>query len=159
MGIDRIERQIILLLQQNGRMSYVDMAEAIGVTEGTIRRKFHRLIEEGVVKIAAVASPFAIGFDTPAIISVKTETNKVLEVAEQVCRLPGVRFVALTTGSFDLILEGYWANNQELARFLTEELARVQGISEYSTSLVLRIVKQTYDCGVPSVSEAVNEEG
>lgn len=157
--VDRIERQIILLLQQNGRMSYVDMAESIGVTEGTIRRKFHRLIDEGIIKIAAVASPFAIGFDSPAIISIKCENGKVIDVADQMRALPGVRFVALTTGSFDLIVEGYWANNQELAHFLTKELARVQGIREYSTSLLLRLVKQTYDWGVPAVEEAESEAG
>lgn len=149
MTIDNVERQIILLLQQNGRMSYVEVAEHIGVTEGTVRRKVNRLIEEGVIKIAAVANPFAIGFDTPAIISIKAETNRVMEVANQLRALPGVRFVALTTGSFDIIMEGYWANNQELFSFLTGELAQVSGIREYNTSLVLQIVKQAYDWGVP----------
>lgn len=149
MPIDKIERYIILLLQKNGRMSYVEMAEHIGVTEGTIRRKVNRMVEEGIIKIAAVASPFAIGFDTPAIITIKTQTGKVLEVADQLVQLPGVRFVALTTGSYDIIMEGYWANNQELSNFLLTELAKVQGIREYNTSLVLDIKKQAYDWGVP----------
>lgn len=149
MTVDQTERQIILLLQQNGRMSYVEMAEIIGVTEGTVRRKVNRLLEEGIIKIAAVASPFAIGFDTPAIITIKAETGKVLLVAEQLQQLPGVRFVALTTGSFDIIMEGYWANNQELSKFLIEDLSRVSGIQSYSTSLVLKLMKQAYDWGVP----------
>lgn len=157
MSIDSIERQIIILLQTNGRMSYVDMAEAIGVTEGTVRRKVNRLVEEGIIKVRAVASPFAIGFDTPAIITIKAETDKVMQVAEQLSALPGVRFVALTTGSFDIILEGYWANNQELSDFLINELAKVVGIREYNTSLVLNLVKQTYDWGVPE--GAVREHG
>jgi Lrp/AsnC family transcriptional regulator, regulator for asnA, asnC and gidA len=149
MEIDKVERQIILLLQQNGRMSYVEMAEHIGVAEGTVRRKVNRLLDEGIITIAAVANPHVIGFDSPAIISIKTETGKVTQVAEELSRLPGVRFVALTTGSFDLIMEGYWANNQELSQFLTRDLAKVQGIREYNTSLVLRILKQAYDWGVP----------
>lgn len=149
MIIDPAERQIILLLQQNGRMSFVEMAEVVGVTEGTIRRKLHRLLEEGVIKVAAVASPFAIGFDSPAIITITAEMGKVMEVARYLGELPGVRYVALTTGTFDIVIEGYWANNQELARFLTEDLARVPGIQSYSTSLLLRVMKQAYDWGVP----------
>lgn len=149
MQLDKVERQIILLLQKNGRMSYVEMAEHIGVAEGTIRRKVNRLVEEGIIKVAAVANPHAIGFDTPAIISIKTETGKVMEVAAELTRLPGVRFVALATGSFDVIIEGYWANNQELFHFLTQELSKVKGIREYNTSLVLQIMKQAYDWGVP----------
>lgn len=157
MQIDKVERQIILLLQENGRMSYVEMAEIIGVTEGTIRRKVNRLVEEGIIKVAAVANPFAIGFDTPAIITIKTEQGRVLEVADQISRLPGVRFVALTTGTYDIIMEGYWANNQELSHFLTTELAGVQGVREFNTSLVLKLVKQAYDWGVPE--KAVTENG
>lgn len=156
MPVDRVERQIVLLLQQNGRMSYVEMAESIGVAEGTVRRKLHRLLDEGVIKVAAVASPFAIGFDTPAIITIKAETGRVRHVAEQLARLPGVRFIALATGTFDIIMEGYWKNNQELSGFLIEELAKVDGIREFSTSLVLDIMKQAYDWGVP---EAVGENG
>lgn len=149
MALDKLERQIILLLQQNGRMPYVEIAQKVGVTEGTVRRKVKWLMEEGIIKVAAVANPHVIGFDTPAIISIKTETDKVMHVASQLQQLPGVRFVALTTGSFDIIMEGYWANNQELYRFLTMELSRVEGIREYNTSLVLRIMKQAYDWGVP----------
>lgn len=157
MPIDKVERQIILLLQQNGRMSYVEMADSIGVAEGTVRRKFHRLLEDGLIKVAAVASPFAIGFDTPAIITIRTETGRIRHVAEQLARLPGVRFIALATGTFDIIMEGYWSNNQALSAFLIEDLSKVEGIREFSTSLVLDIMKQAYDWGVPE--EAVGENG
>jgi len=156
--LDRIEKQMILLLQKNGRMPYVEMAEAIGVTEGTIRRKFNRLVSEGIIKIAVVANPHAIGFDSPAIILIKTDPHRALEVAERVSTLPGVRFVALTTGSSDLIIEGYWANNRELSQFLTVELSQVPGVREFSTSLVLKLVKQTYDWGVPGNPTGEDED-
>ncbi len=63
--LDKTEREIIKLLQKDGRMSFVDMAEQIGVTEGTIRRKFYRLLEEGVIKIAAVTDPSRWGSTRP----------------------------------------------------------------------------------------------
>jgi Lrp/AsnC family transcriptional regulator, regulator for asnA, asnC and gidA len=153
MSIDKVERQIILLLQENARRSYVDIAEKIGVTEGTIRRKVKRLVSDGIIKIAAVANPHAVGFNTPAIISIKADSDKVMSVATQLQQLKGVRFVALTTGSFDIIVEGYWANNRELANFLTIELAKVSGIREYSTALILQILKQAYDWGLPGTGD------
>jgi Lrp/AsnC family transcriptional regulator for asnA, asnC and gidA len=157
--IDRVERQMIRLLQQNGRMSHVDMADHIGVAEGTIRRKVNRLVEEGIIKIAAVANPHAIGFDTTAIIWIKAEPGTVKEVATHLSQLPGVRFVALATGAFDVIMEGYWANNQELFQFLTEDLSKVKGIREYNTSLVLQIMKQAYDWGVPEGDQEGPDNG
>ena len=45
-SLSSTDKEIIKLLQQDGRMSFVEMAERIGVTEGTIRRKFYRLGEE-----------------------------------------------------------------------------------------------------------------
>lgn len=140
-------------------MSYVEMAAKAGVTEGTVRRKMHRLTEEGIVRVVAVANPFALGYGSPAIISISAMPGLILEVAEQLEKLPGVRFVALTTGTADLIVEGYWENNVELTRFLTEEMARVKGIRDFSTSLVLRILKQSYEMGAPgkSISEVVSD--
>lgn len=130
-------------------MSYVEIADRVGVAGATVRRKLNRFMEDGTIRIVAVADPFTMGYKSPAIIFIKAEANRVLEVSEQLHNLPGVRFVALATGQADLILEGCWANNRELARFVTEDLARVRGIREFSTSLVLRIVKQSYELGLP----------
>lgn len=155
-SLDKHDREIILLLQKDGRMSYVEMAKAIGVTEGTVRRKLHRLIEEDIIKVAAVANPHALGFKAPAIIGLKVDLNRVEEIAEQLANLPGVRYVALTTGNFDIIIEGYWADNEQLSNFLLKELRTVPGVNGPQTSLLLRIVKQSYDWGVPDEPEPTN---
>lgn len=157
MELDKLDREIVRKLQLDGRMPFVQLAKELGVTEGTIRRKVGRLVQDGLIRFVAVADPFAMGFDTPAIISIKAETSRVMEVAEELGKLPGVRFVALATGSFDIIVEGYWASNRHLSTFLTTELSKVKGILEYSTSLVLKIVKQSYDWGDPSDTDtAIN---
>ena len=147
--VDKHERQLILLLQKDGRMSNVEMAAALGVTEGTVRRKMAKLLHEGTIKVAAVANPFAIGFAAPAIISLKATAGRATEVADRVSKLPGIRFVALTTGTYDIIVEGYFRDNADLSRFLLEDLSKVDGIVESQASLVLRLIKQSYDWGVP----------
>lgn len=157
--LDRHERQIILLLQQDGRMSHVDIANAIGVTEATVRRKLHRLIDDGIIKLAAVANPFAIGFTVPAIVGLKVEPAKVVEIAETLARMPVVRYVAITTGNYDIIVEGYFRGNEELSRFLLEDLRKVDGIVDTQTSLLLRLVKQSYDWGVPAEPEGGENGG
>ncbi len=146
--LDKTEKQIILLLQQDGRMSFVDMAEKIGVTEGTIRRKFYRLIDEGVIHIAAVANPFEIGFETPVIIGLNVESSQIKNVLNQVIDLDRVKRVALTTGMFDIIIECYFSSNREMADFVVHELSRIEGITDTNTSVVLEIQKQSYEWGV-----------
>lgn len=129
-------------------MSFVDMAKEIGVTEGTIRRKFNRLVSDGIVHIAAVADPFKVGFETPAQICLKVDPARIDEVVRQVSALPRVRYILACTGQYDLVAEGYFASNQELSDFLLNELSRIDGIRDISTSLILKIFKQTFTWGV-----------
>jgi len=147
--LDRVEREIIRLLQLDGRMSFVDMADRIGVTEGTIRRKFYRLIKDSVVRIVGVADPFEIGFSTAAVIGINVEPGLVEQVARQAAGLERIHNVALTTGNYDVILQGYFVSNEELSRFILEKLAPIQGVREINTSLILRIDKTSFEWGVP----------
>ncbi len=139
---------MILLLQRDGRMSFVDMAKEIGVTEGTIRRKFNRLVSEGVLHIAAVTDPFKVGFQAPVVIGLKVDPARLDQVIRDLCALPQIRSVVACTGEFDLMAEGYFAGNPELSAFLLNELSAIQGIREIRTSLVLRMFKQTFAWGV-----------
>lgn len=148
-SLDKHEKQIILLLQKDGRMSYVDLARAIGVTEGTVRRKLHRLVKEGIIKIAAVANPHALGFEAPAIIGLKVDLERIDDAVKRLADLPGVRFVALATGNYDVIIEGMWSSNEELSDFILNGLCKVPGVTVSQTSLLLRIVRQTFDWGIP----------
>ena len=154
--LDKTEQQIIKLLQSDGRMSFVDMAEKIGVTEGTVRRKFYRLLEEGIINIGATSDPFLIGFKTPAIIGLNVETARVRDVAAELAKLPRIRQLVLTTGIFDIIVVGYFSSNQELAEFVSGELARIDGITDTNTSVVLEIYKDSFEVGLP---EDVEQDG
>lgn len=147
--LDRTEHEIIKLLQADGRMSFVDMAERIGVTEGTVRRKYYRLADQGIVKIGATSDPFLIGFQTPSIIGLNVEPKKTREVAEKISQFRQVRQLLLTTGIFDIIVIGYFKSNKDLAHFVTEELAKIDGIVDTNTSVVLEIYKDSFEVGLP----------
>jgi len=158
-SLSSTDKEIIKLLQQDGRMSFVEMAERIGVTEGTIRRKFYRLVEEGIIDIGAKSDPFVIGFDTPAVIGLKVQPSMVRQVAAQIATLPRIRQLMLTTGMFDIIVVGYFASNHELARFITEDLARIEGITSTNTAVVLEIFKDSFQIGLPDDPVIENHSG
>ena len=146
--LDRTEKRVMELLQKDGRMSFVDMAEEVGVTEGTIRRKFYRLVNEGIIHIAGISDPFKIGFGSPVIIALNLEPGKSKTVAEQISKLQPLHYVGLATGNFDIIVQGVFPSNEELSRFILEELSTIEGIREINTSLLLRVYKQSFEWGV-----------
>lgn len=146
--LDKTEKTMILLLQRDGRMSFVDMAKEIGVTEGTIRRKFNRLVSDGIVHIAAVADPFKVGFQTLVSMMIKVNPARLVDVTEAVSGLPQIHYAAICTGPWDLMVMGNFASNEDLTRFLLDTLSKIPGVKEISTSLILGVSKNSFTWGV-----------
>ena len=73
-----------------------------------------------------------------------------LEDAEKhVCSLPEVRFVGMTMGSYDIMMEAWFRSRQELVQFVTHTLAAVPGIGRSEAFEVIKLSKYTYDWGRP----------
>lgn len=144
-GLDPLDVRIIRALQRDGRMPYSTLAEELGVAEGTIRKRVARLQADGYVRIVAVANPFKVGMDVVAIIGLNVARQRMKEALKRLRSLDAVRYIGVTTGTFDYIIEVVLPSTQDLLRFLTGDLARVPGLNRTETSLVLEIPKQSYD--------------
>jgi Lrp/AsnC family transcriptional regulator for asnA, asnC and gidA len=152
-AIDDLDRKIISLLQRDGRMSNSEIARQLGVAEGTVRRRVERLVQEEIIRIAAVANPFKIGLNTVALISIDVDLPKLVDVAQELVRMKEVRYVGYATGAHDIIIECLFPSNQALLRFLAERLATVPGIRRTETSIQLDILKRSYEWEIPPPAE------
>ena len=144
-GLDPLDVEIIRLLQRDGRLPYSTIAGKFDVAEGTVRKRVTRLLSEGYLRIVGVASPFKVGMDVVAIIGLNVARQKMVQSRAQLQRLEPVRYIAITTGTFDFIIEVVLPSMQDLLRFLVSDLGRVPGLNRTETSLVLEIPKQSYD--------------
>jgi Lrp/AsnC family transcriptional regulator, regulator for asnA, asnC and gidA len=147
--LDDTERQIIVELQRDGRITTNALAKQVGVSEVTARRKLRRLQAEGIVQIAAGVDPFRVGVQSPAIVGVRVQRDRIEEVALKLREHPSVRYVAASTGNFHLTVEVMAASNEELSRFLLDEIVRIDGVIDTETALILRIYKQMWDWEIP----------
>jgi Lrp/AsnC family transcriptional regulator for asnA, asnC and gidA len=148
-ALDKLDREIIALLQQDGRMPYLEVARKLDTAESTVRRRTERLVKEGFIKIAAVANPFRVGLPIVALIGVDVDLPALNAVADRLATLPEVRYVGYSTGAHDLIIEALFPSNESLYLFLTEKLARVKGIQRTETSIQLHIAKRSYEWPLP----------
>ena len=71
--LDTLDYQLINLLQENGRATNTEIANEIGVSEGTVRRRYRNLIEEGVIKVVAIPDPSKLGRGTTAVTSTEEQ--------------------------------------------------------------------------------------
>jgi Lrp/AsnC family transcriptional regulator for asnA, asnC and gidA len=82
-----------------------------------------------------------------AMIGIRCESSKLIEVAEQLAKMPEVDYVVITAGSYDLLIETVCEDNDALLVFLAERLRAIDGVRETETFVYLRLVKQTYQYG------------
>jgi Lrp/AsnC family transcriptional regulator for asnA, asnC and gidA len=146
--LDAAERRMVELLQQDGRLTVAQLARSLGVTDVTARRKLKRLLGDGIIRVVATVDPFDVGYETPVIIGLKVQRGELDTVAEQLSALPQVRYVGASTGRVDLIIEVVIRTNQDLADFLMNELAQIEGITDSETNLIVRIYKQSWDWAI-----------
>jgi Lrp/AsnC family transcriptional regulator for asnA, asnC and gidA len=142
--MDEIDRLILQALQEDGRTPFTQIAKKAGVSETTIRSRYRTLVEEGVVHTVSIVDPFAMDFQAPAMIGIKTESGKIEEVATAIAELPEVSYLVLTLGTYDLLVEVYCRNLYHLTDLVTRQIQLIPGVWSTETLMVARIYKLSY---------------
>ncbi|MFI5225356.1 MAG: Lrp/AsnC family transcriptional regulator [Candidatus Limnocylindrales bacterium] len=145
--ISDLDKRIIEHLQEDGRRPFTQIAAELGVSEAAVRARTNRMVERGILQIVGVTDPLKLGFHQQALIGIRCERDKLIEVAEAVADFPEVDYVVITAGTYDLLIETVCEDNNALLTFLAERLRRIEGIRETETFVYLRMVKQTYQWG------------
>jgi Lrp/AsnC family transcriptional regulator for asnA, asnC and gidA len=142
--LDELDKQIIEHLRLDVRQSYAKMARALGVSLATVRNRIDRLVESHAVYLDVRVNPPAIGFPIDAIIGLQVDKHYVLEVGGWLAQREYVAYVAYLTGIYDIMIEVHVRDNEDLFRFLTEDLMSVQGVRQTEIWTVLRTGKANY---------------
>ena len=116
---DDLNRAIIKMLQQDGRASYKDMAQALEVSEGTIRNRVQSMKQSGALKIVALTDPMAIRYQADAMIGIKVaHPSTPREVALRLSELGEVVYVLWVSGRYDLLIEVVCESSGAFQQFL-----------------------------------------
>jgi Lrp/AsnC family transcriptional regulator for asnA, asnC and gidA len=146
--LDVVDRCVIALLQVDGRLSFAEISRYLALPEPTIRRRINRLLDEEAMQIVAVPNPHKIGYSIHAIIGQRVQPGKVKEVVARLKPLRQVRYIGITAGASDIVIEALFRNNEEFRDFLTETLGGVDGLIGTQTSYVLEVAKRSYKVGI-----------
>src|SRR6187399_619188 len=102
--VSALDKRIIEHLQADGRRPFTQIAADLGVSEAAVRARTNRLVERGILQIVGVADPDKLGFQQ-ALIGIRCEPGRLLEVAEALASMPEVDYVVVTAGRFDVLIE------------------------------------------------------
>jgi Lrp/AsnC family transcriptional regulator for asnA, asnC and gidA len=150
---DATDRRIIALLQRDGRMSNMEIARRLNLSEATVRRRISRLLETGTISIVAVPSPETVGLTLSAIIGVSCELARLDEIAKGIAELAETRYLGYSTGPYDLVIEAFFYSHEHLLEFLTKKIASIRGVTKTETAIILKVAKFSFEWELPLAGE------
>jgi Lrp/AsnC family leucine-responsive transcriptional regulator len=147
--MDKKEEQILELLQQNGRMSNVDLARAVELAPSAMLERVRKLEERGLIKgYTAMLDPQALGLGLVAFILVRVDDiNNMLgeadRTAEGLSALPCVLEIHHLAGEDCFLVKVRARDTDDLYRILKEEFGKFSSIRTTRTTVVLKTIKET----------------
>jgi Lrp/AsnC family transcriptional regulator for asnA, asnC and gidA len=145
-SVDAIDRALIGLLQEDGRLPYSRLARAVGLSEPATRQRVQRLLEDGTIQVVAVTDPLRTGGRIVAMVGVRVEGDAAL-VAEALAGLPDAIYVVVTSGRFDVLAEVVCEDHRALAALLNEHVRTTPGVRSTESWLELGVYKHAFNYG------------
>lgn len=153
MPFDHIDRQIMALLQENGRMTNVELAERVGLTAPPCLRRVRALEEAGAIRgYHADLDAVELGYPITvfAMVSLRSQAEHELAAFEgHVAAIPEVRECHMLNGEIDFILKIVASNLKRFQEVLTTHLTPAPNVAGVKTSLTIRTAKALPGVPVP----------
>ena len=144
-NLDEIDLKILQRLQDNGRITNVELADSVGLTAPPCLRRMRALEDHGVITAYhAAIDPAKMGYTITvfAMVSLKSQAEVDLQAFEDhVQQLPEVRECYMLNGEIDFILKVVAKDLQQFQSFLTSQLTAAPNVASVKTSLTIRSAK------------------
>ena len=144
-SLDELDHKIIERLGHDARVSNREIGREFDLTEGTIRSRLKRLLDNRVIRVAAVTNANRLRNPILAYLWVEADTAADIEgVAERLAALPEIGFVATTLGRADVLAMTLVENGNELTDFLHQTIDKIPGVRRVRYSLGQNFIKHDY---------------
>ena len=148
---DEIDRKIVELLMEDGRMAAAEIARRIGggISERVVRYRINRMIDEKVFQIRPIVSPQAFGLTTRADVVLEVESDAIMQVARKAMEYEQVTYSACSIGEMDVSIQVVGRDTAEIYQFVTEVIGKMPGVRKTTTSIVPIVLKDVYQWRIP----------
>ena len=118
---DKLNQQIIDLLELDGRLPFKEIANTLDISEGTVRNRVNRMKDAGVLQIKALVDRSAINYSTDSMLGIKVASSSSPSlVAKRLESCNDIVFIMWVTGRYDLLVEIASESDDTLSHFLEE---------------------------------------
>jgi DNA-binding Lrp family transcriptional regulator len=144
MALDETDVKILRALTSDARLSSRQIADKCGVSVGTVLSRIKRMENEGIIQgYSALLDHEKLGYELTVISEITVSKGRLLEVENEIARLPNVCCVYDVTGLIDAIIIAKFKNRQELSKF-TKRLLSLPYVERTNTHVVLTTIKEDF---------------
>ncbi|MDX1911477.1 MAG: Lrp/AsnC ligand binding domain-containing protein [Saprospiraceae bacterium] len=137
--LDKLDRQILAKLVEDGKLPYTDIAKQLFVSSGTIHVRMKKMEEMGIVKGSSLVLDFhRLGYDVTAFVGIFLEKSQLFEsVVAQLEQVPEVVEASHTTGMYSLFCKIVCKDTNHLRQVLQDKIQKISGIQRTETLVSL----------------------
>lgn len=140
-NINALDERIITLLGEDARQSSKVLAKKLNVSAATVRRRIGKLMHSGILHYVAAIDSVKSPYSAVVVLALDVEGFRVKSVADILVRLPEIKWVATTTGRFDVLATAYLTSGSSLSEFLEKQIGSIEGIRDSETFVCLDVKK------------------
>jgi Lrp/AsnC family transcriptional regulator, regulator for asnA, asnC and gidA len=131
-------------LREDGRKSFRDIAEKLGISEGTVYNRVNKLKEGGIIRNFLVDIDYSkLGYDLTAVIGIKVKGGRLMDIEKKVAHEGNVSAVYDVTGEYDAIIVAKFKGRDEL-NSLVKKLTSMEDVERTYTMVTLNVVKEEH---------------
>ncbi len=145
--LDDTDRAILDFLSENARISNREIAQKMGVAEGTIRSRIKRMLDEKSIRFTALTQEIDMETPTLCYVGLRVDLSSATAVARAISEFPEVRFVARTLGRFDIFTIVVVNSVEGLNCFVNDKVIPVPGVRRVHTSIATKTMKYDHRWG------------
>lgn len=144
MNLDETDVKILEALIQDARLSSRQIAKRCGVSIGTVLSRIKKLEREGIINgYSALLNHEKLGYELTVVCEVTVSKGRLLEMENEIARLPNVCCVYDVTGLIDAVVVAKFKSRDELSRF-TKRLLALPYVERTNTHVVLTTIKEDF---------------
>jgi len=142
MRLDETDVKILKTLLSDARLSSRQIAKQCGVSIGTVLSRIKKMEKEGIIKgYSALLDDEKLGYELTVVSEITVSKGRLLEMENEIARLPNVCCVYDVTGLIDAIIVAKFKNREELGKF-TKRLLGLPYVERTNTHVVLTTIKE-----------------
>jgi Lrp/AsnC family leucine-responsive transcriptional regulator len=160
-ALDRTDHRILLLLQENARLSNKEIARTINLSPTPCLRRISLLEKAGyITRYKAVLDPAKLGFSIHAFLSLKrSRESSREEISRQIMAIPEVLTCHVVSGEFDLLVELVARDMDDYARITIDHIAEMPGIYDLRSTFSIKALRRDGDLPINDAGAAATPRG